>query len=328
MKNIDTHKLSPIEELRRIESPVSEQEWAAITSDKRYVRKFGRKPGLSPRGRVAVIAGAVALLVTVPILVRILGNNKMEDAVRAPVAVGTEVTATAPAPVAATADATPATPAVPTAQASTSETPAKVAATSQAAAHESSTLAGVVAKRQTASDKLLPADEIPLLCSHKPAITRDDIKELPERNGAVLEPARNEAIHQIISCSPRVVSKSSVEEDAAETDGAEVAKYESPVEEEPVPAAEEFFIPSAFTPNGDGLNDLFYVNANFEPRDYELSIFNRNGDLVFLARDIRAGWDGQVHGRTLMQGMYVYVIKYKDRQGNEQRKQGQILLVP
>jgi len=304
-----------------MESPVTEQDWAAITSDRRYVRKFGRKPGLSPRGRAAVIAGAVALLVTVPILVKILGNNKMEDTMSAPVAVGTEVIATAPA----TAEATPATPAVPT---STSDTPAKVAATSHAAAHEGSTLAGVVAKRQ-ASDKLLPADEIPVLCSHKPAITRDDIKELPERNGAVLEPARNEAIHQIISCSPRVVSKSSVEEeDIAETDDAEVAKYESPAEEAPAPAAEEFFIPSAFTPNGDGLNDLFYVNANFEPRDYELSIFNRNGDLVFLARDIRAGWDGQVHGRTLMQGMYVYVIKYKDGQGNEQRKQGQILLVP
>lgn len=321
MKNIDTHKTNPIEELRRMESPVTEQDWAAITSDRRYVRKFGRKPGLSPRGRAAVIAGAVALLVTVPILVKILGNNKMEDVVNAPVAVGTEVTATAPA----TAEATPATPAVPT---STSDTPAKVAATSHAAAHEGSTLAGVVAKRQ-ASDKLLPVDEIPVLCSHKPAITRDDIMELPERSETALEPARNEAIHQIISCSPRVVSKSSVEEeDIAETDDAEVAKYESPAEEAPAPAAEEFFIPSAFTPNGDGLNDLFYVNANFEPRDYELSIFNRNGDLVFLARDIRAGWDGQVHGRTLMQGMYVYVIKYKDGQGNEQRKQGQILLVP
>ena len=216
-----------------MESPVTEQDWAAITSDRRYVRKFGRKPGLSPRGRAAVIAGAVALLVTVPILVKILGNNKMEDVVSAPVAVGTEVTATAPA----TAEATPATPAVPT---FTSDTPAKVAATSHAAAHEGSTLAGVVTKRQ-ASDKLLPADEIPVLYSHKPAITRDDIMELPERSGTALEPARNEAIHQIISCSPRVVSKSSVEEeDIAETDDAEVAKYESPAEEAPAPAADYF----------------------------------------------------------------------------------------
>ena len=98
--------------------------------------------------------------------------------------------------------------------------------------------------------------------------------------------------------------------------------------EEELPTADEFFIPSAFTPNGDGLNDLFYVKANFEPRSYELSVLNRNGDLVFISRDINTGWDGKQHGKTLTHGMYVYIIKYKDSQGNDQRKQGQVLLIP
>ena len=47
MKNTDTNmNHNPIEELRQMTTPVSEQEWAAITSDKRYTQKFGRKGGL------------------------------------------------------------------------------------------------------------------------------------------------------------------------------------------------------------------------------------------------------------------------------------------
>jgi gliding motility-associated-like protein len=76
------------------------------------------------------------------------------------------------------------------------------------------------------------------------------------------------------------------------------------------------------------LNDLFLVKANFEPRNFDLTIFNRNGELLFRSHDISIGWDGQLHGSTLPQGMYVYVIKYKDHNGNDQKKQGQILLIP
>ena len=51
-------KNNPIEELRDLKAPVSEQEWESIVHDKRYVKKFGRKTGLSPKGRAALIIGA------------------------------------------------------------------------------------------------------------------------------------------------------------------------------------------------------------------------------------------------------------------------------
>ena len=71
---------NPIEELRRMETPVSESEWDAIVHDKRYVQKFGRKPGLSPKGRAALIAGAAAVLIAIPILFKTLSNKSSEAA--------------------------------------------------------------------------------------------------------------------------------------------------------------------------------------------------------------------------------------------------------
>ena len=89
----------------------------------------------------------------------------------------------------------------------------------------------------------------------------------------------------------------------------------------------QFFIPSAFTPNGDGLNDIFYAKANFEPNDYEILIFSRNGDLVFRSKDINIGWDGQFQGKTLPNGVYIYNLRYKKPNNKEEKLQGQVLLI-
>ena len=72
---------NPIEELRDLKAPVSEQEWESIVHDKRYVKKFGRKTGLSPKGRAALITGAAAVLLTVPILISTL-SHKSNDTVQ------------------------------------------------------------------------------------------------------------------------------------------------------------------------------------------------------------------------------------------------------
>lgn len=323
MKNTTTNSHNPIESLRHLESPVSEQEWAAITSDRRYVRKFGRKTGLSPKGRIAAIASAVALLVALPVLVRTLDHKTTGDSPSAKS--GTEA-ATFPRDEQSVASSTPASaPAAVPSQ--TTATPAKTSVTASAALHENSSLPSVMANRQPAFENQPAETEAPRSNPISPRFNLQDIQKTPERHGG-LEHANTETLHTVYSCSPSTQEKSGTSETTVLVEGEEAAKYNPSPDEEPAPDAEKFFIPSAFTPNGDGLNDLFYVNANFEPRNYELSIFNRNGDLVFLTRDMHTGWDGQMRGRTLPQGMYVYIIKYKDGQGNDQRKQGQILLVP
>ncbi len=294
---------NPIEELRRLETPVSESEWKAILHDKRYVQKFGRKPTLSPKGRAALIAGAVALCIGIPVLFKSL-TDKPSDTAKQTVA--TEVSASQPT----VHDNTPAEP-QPTSP-SPSQTTAKptskeiVSAVSGAAAHEHSTLAAVTEARTH---------------SPEPTITKEPVVAIPAPQSSV-----NTAPAHVVT-TPTAPKTEPVTSSQTDTYWEETPKSE-PEAEYPDIETDEFFIPSAFTPNGDGLNDLFYVKANFEPRNFEMTIFNRNGERLFQTRNMNIGWDGMLRGSILPFGMYIYIIKYKDRKGNEQQKQGQILLIP
>jgi gliding motility-associated-like protein len=65
--------------------------------------------------------------------------------------------------------------------------------------------------------------------------------------------------------------------------------------------------PNAFSPNGDGLNDVFRpVAGGAGPDQYSLQIFNRWGELVFLSSDWREGWDGTYQGKPAELGVYVW----------------------
>lgn len=74
----------------------------------------------------------------------------------------------------------------------------------------------------------------------------------------------------------------------------------------------QLFIPTAFTPNGDGINDLFHVVGS-NLTEYEIKIFDRWGNLVFQSKDVNKKWNGSHHGNGYQQGaeVYNYLIKYK-----------------
>lgn len=90
-----------------------------------------------------------------------------------------------------------------------------------------------------------------------------------------------------------------------------VLNYESPL-------GEKLFIPNSFTPNGDGVNDLFSMSV-FRPCDvYKLSIFNRWGQKVFEVNDASDFiWDGTFNGEKLAEDVYVYLLESNNsfRQG-------------
>lgn len=70
-----------------------------------------------------------------------------------------------------------------------------------------------------------------------------------------------------------------------------------------------FYIPNAFTPaNDDGINDVFAGKGNGID-EYRLMIFDRWGNLIFVADDIAKGWDGKVNGGTELALMDIYVWK-------------------
>ncbi|UJP65736.1 T9SS type B sorting domain-containing protein [Mongoliitalea daihaiensis] len=86
-------------------------------------------------------------------------------------------------------------------------------------------------------------------------------------------------------------------------------------------------IPSAFTPNGDGLNDFFKPVANGISK-FEMSIFNNWGEELFRTSAIEsAGWDGTHRGRLLPRGNYMYRISMITLTGEVIQKSGSITLI-
>lgn len=71
----------------------------------------------------------------------------------------------------------------------------------------------------------------------------------------------------------------------------------------------EILIPNAFSPNGDGTNDVFQiVNAEFF-NNIEMSIYNRWGELIHQGTDANHGWDGNYRGQDQAVGVYIYYAR-------------------
>ncbi len=69
------------------------------------------------------------------------------------------------------------------------------------------------------------------------------------------------------------------------------------------------YIPSAFTPNGDGINDFFGVKAQ-GLKEFKMEIYNRWGEVVFSSDDINDLWDGTYEGKAITStDVYVYQVK-------------------
>lgn len=75
--------------------------------------------------------------------------------------------------------------------------------------------------------------------------------------------------------------------------------------------ANVFYIPTMFTPNGDGINDTWEL-FNISSKHLEVSIYNRWGELVFYSDSYTVAWDGKWKGTLLPDGVYAYQIKSAD----------------
>jgi gliding motility-associated-like protein len=74
----------------------------------------------------------------------------------------------------------------------------------------------------------------------------------------------------------------------------------------------KIFVPGAFTPNGDGLNDEFRIFGTGLVTQFNLKIFNRYGQVVFETSDKTKGWDGKFKGQASPKSGFVYLLSYAD----------------
>ena len=93
-----------------------------------------------------------------------------------------------------------------------------------------------------------------------------------------------------------------------------------------IPTRGELHFPNAFTPNGDGLNDVFVYTARLIER-VELRIYNRWGELLFQTNTLEEGWDGTYQGVVVPQGTYLYRADVTDQLGNRFIRQGRLVLL-
>lgn len=86
------------------------------------------------------------------------------------------------------------------------------------------------------------------------------------------------------------------------------------------------FIPGAFSPNGDGTNDILEAKATLL-QSFALSVFNRWGNVVFHSDDINKGWDGTINGANAPAGSYAYKLKAVDIINQAVEKKGTFMLL-
>jgi gliding motility-associated-like protein len=91
--------------------------------------------------------------------------------------------------------------------------------------------------------------------------------------------------------------------------------------------SEELLVPNAFTPDKNGLNDVFRPVFDASVRQYQLNIYNRWGIPIFSSYDISKGWDGTVNKLPQTVGVYVWVISYTSKSGRHHSINGTVTLV-
>ncbi len=86
-------------------------------------------------------------------------------------------------------------------------------------------------------------------------------------------------------------------------------------------------VPSAFTPNGDGLNDVFRISGNSFQRLVDFSIYDRNGRVIFKTNTIGKGWDGSYNGAPQETGVFSYHVTVIQNDGNSKTYKGNVTLI-
>jgi gliding motility-associated-like protein len=88
------------------------------------------------------------------------------------------------------------------------------------------------------------------------------------------------------------------------------------------------YAPNAFTPNGDGFNDVFGVVTTVGATDlFELAIYDRWGQQIHSGTALNEGWDGTANGTLVPDGVYAWMVRLRDRTGELRDARGHVTLL-
>jgi len=87
------------------------------------------------------------------------------------------------------------------------------------------------------------------------------------------------------------------------------------------------YVPDAFSPNGDGLNDVFHPKGH-GITEYQMEIYDRWGETLFSTKEMQNGWDGRFKNKQIAQdGTYIWRIRYIDVYGKSKELTGHVTLI-
>ncbi len=90
-----------------------------------------------------------------------------------------------------------------------------------------------------------------------------------------------------------------------------------------------FYAPTAFSPDGDGINEVFRLTGHgIKEETFNLIIYDRWGEIVFETNDINLGWDGRIkNGQIAPVGTYTWIAKFKDEQNIAHEEYGKVNII-
>ena len=90
-----------------------------------------------------------------------------------------------------------------------------------------------------------------------------------------------------------------------------------------------FYVPNSFSPGGDTYNEVFrpIMTSGFDPWDYELTLFNRWGEIVFISQNANKGWDGSFGNFDCPSGVYTWQILVRNSKGINELHRGHVNLL-
>jgi gliding motility-associated-like protein len=88
-----------------------------------------------------------------------------------------------------------------------------------------------------------------------------------------------------------------------------------------------FYVPNAFTPDGNEYNNEFKPILSSQVVSYQLQIYTRWGELIFESNDKEVGWDGSFRGAIVQNGTYTWVVKIKTNGTQTYVKNGSVSLI-